>query len=320
MSNESTMERISFILFLCFCFFIAPASNPIDSIDLETYLKQNNIQANSAGDGLYYQIDQEGHGAFPKAGDYVMVSYTGRLIDGTVFDKSGEEPFLFQLGYRQVIRGWEKGIPLFQVGGKGILYVPPHLGYGKTGAGNIIPPNTALLYDIEVLKIMDYEEYDRHMAALEEQERIAFEQQQKEQFSKDKKLIHEYASEHRLRTKRLPSGVSYSLKKKGKGALPKKGDKITFHYEGFLLDDKIFDSSYNRKEAFSFQFGNGEAIQGLEEALHYFKKGSEGWILIPSKLAYGPLEIDEEGTFIPGNSVLVFKVKVLKLSQGELKK
>lgn len=309
------MKRINFLLAFCFyCSSIfAFHAMDSDSIDLEIYLKQNNPKAQKLENGLYYQFDALGGGNHPKTGDYVMVNYVGKLLDGTVFDQSGDEPFLFQLGYRQVIRGWERGIPLFRIGSKGTLFIPPHLGYGKSGAGKAIPPNAALIYEIEVLRIMDYDAYDRYMANLEEKERVAFERQQKEQFATDKKIIHEYASSNKIKTRRLSSGVSYSLKRKGKGNLPKDGDQITFHYEGFLLDGAEFDSSYKRKEPFTFRFGKGKAIKGLEEALRYFKKGSEGWILIPSKLAYGPMEIDEEGIFIPGNSVLAFKVKVLKI-------
>lgn len=306
------MKRIIFLFCLCL-YGTLVFSNIIDSIDLDTYLVNHDIQAESVGDGLYVEFHKRGRGDNPRTGDYVMVNYTGRLVDGTIFDESGADPFIFQLGYRQVIRGWERGIPLFQVGSKGMLYVPAELGFGRTGAGKAIPPDAALIYEIEVLEIMDYNAYDRYMADLEEKERLAFEQQQKTQFSKDKKLIHEYASSQKLRTKRLSSGVSYSLKKKGRGDFPKDGDQLIFHYEGYLLDGTQFDSSYKRKQPFKFQLGKGKAIKGLEEALRYFKKGGEGWILIPSKLAYGPMEIDEEGVLIPANSVLVFKVKVLKI-------
>lgn len=306
------MKRISLLCWCCILSLMAKAT-PVDSIDLETYFTQNNIQAQNTNDGLYYQFFEEGRGEYPKAGDYVMLHYTGRLTDGSVFDESGAEPFTFQLGYRQVIRGWEQGIPLFRVGSKGLLFVPPNLGFGRTGAGEVIPPDAALIYEIEVLKIMDYKTYDQYMADLEEKERIAFEQEQKTQFSTDKRLIHEYAVAQKLRTKRLPSGVSYSLKKKGKGDLPKDGSIITFHYEGFLLNGDSFDSSYKRKEPFKFEMGKGKTIKGLEEALRYFKKGSEGWILIPSKLAYGAMSIDEDDIHIPANSVLAFKVKVLKI-------
>lgn len=308
------MKRILMLLIFG-CLVNATFAKTQDSIDLETYLHQNNIQTTVITDGLHYQIEKEGHGASPTMGDYVLVNYVGKLLNGNTFDESGEEPFIFQLGYRQVIRGWEQGIPLFKVGSKGKLFISSHLGYGKVGAGKVIPPNSALIYDIEVLRVMDYDAYDRYMADLEERERIAFEKEQKDQFSKDKKLIHEYARDKKLKTKRLPSGVSYSLKKKGKGSMPQEGDIIFFHYEGFLLDGTRFDSSYEKKNPFSFPLGKGKAIKGLEDGLRYFKKGAEGWILVPSKLAYGPMEIDDDGVQIPANSVLAFKVKVLKIER-----
>lgn len=303
-------------LFFCSVFLLSAlylAAHPIDSIDLETYLFQNNIQTKQTEEGLYFNIDVRGSGDYPKAGDYVMISYVGKLLDGTTFDSSEEEPFVFQLGYRQVIRGWEFGIPQFQVGSKGTLYVPAPLGYGTAGAGKTIPPNAALIYNIEVLQVMDELAYDTYMEKLDERERIAFESAQKQQLLDDQKLINEYAANNKLKTKRLPSGVSYAIKKKGKGDTPKAGDLVRIHYEGFLTDGSKFDSSYDRKETLEFEVGKGRVIQGLDEAISKFKKGSTGWILIPSKFAYGPMEIDEEGTYIPANSVLAFSIKVVDI-------
>ena len=138
------MKQILMLLIFS-CFYVNLFSSVQDSIDLETYLRQNNIKATAVSDGLYYQIEKEGSGNQPSAGDYVLVNYTGKLLNGKTFDQSGSEPFIFQLGYRQVIRGWEKGIPLFKVGSKGKLFIPPHLGYGTVGAGKVIPPNSALI-------------------------------------------------------------------------------------------------------------------------------------------------------------------------------
>lgn len=308
------MKRLTLLILLCLSWLSGQAIT-LDSIDLESYLRQQDIQVQTIEAGLYCQFMEQGQGQLPQRGDYVMIDYVGKLIDGTVFDRSGAEPFVFQLGHRQVIRGWERGIPVFPVGSKGLLYVPPQLGFGKSGAGKVVPPNAALIYEIEVLKIMDYEQYDQYMMDLEEKERLAFEANKKKQFVEDKKRINEYAAAQKLKTKRLPSGVSYTLKKKGKGALPKDGDIISFHYKGYLLDGTLFDSSYKRKEPFSFEVGKKKTIKGLEEALRYFKKGNEGWILIPSQLAYGPMEIDEDGTFIPANAVLAFEVKVKNITR-----
>lgn len=309
------------LLIFFFVFPILLQAAPIDSLDLATYLSQNSIQAKETPQGLYYSFENEGSGALPKAGDYVMLHYTGRRLDGKIFDQSPEnEPFVFQVGYRQVIKGWDLGIPMFRVGSKGHLYIPPQLAYGKAGAGSQIPPDAALIFDIEVLKILNFEEYDQYMVELEERERAAYEQQQAKQFLEDKKLIHEYAMSHRIKTRRTDSGLNYGISKKGKGEAVKMGDRLKVYYEGYLLDDTVFDSALEQgKKPFEFTLAKGEVIKGWEEGLQYFKEGDEGWLLIPSKLAYGAREIREEvdgrKVEIPANSVLVFKIKVEEINR-----
>ena len=83
----------------------------------------------------------------------VHVNYKGTLEDGTEFDNSFKrnEPFVFQIGLRQVILGWEKGLIGMKVGGKRTIKIPPELGYGSRGAGNLIPPNAVLIFDIEIV-------------------------------------------------------------------------------------------------------------------------------------------------------------------------
>lgn len=103
--------------------------------------------------GLYYEITEPGTGAKPTAENVVKVHYTGRLLDGTVFDSSVQrgEPVEFPLG--GVIPGWTEGLQLIAAGGKIKLYIPSKLGYGPQGAGGTIPPNATLLFDVELLEI-----------------------------------------------------------------------------------------------------------------------------------------------------------------------
>ena len=96
-----------------------------------------------------------GSGQEAKAGDHVSVHYVGTLPDGTEFDSSRKhgQPFEFQLGRGRVIKGWDQGVPGMKVGGRRKLTIPPSLGYGARGAGNLIPPNATLLFDVELLSI-----------------------------------------------------------------------------------------------------------------------------------------------------------------------
>jgi peptidylprolyl isomerase len=95
----------------------------------------------------------EGSGMAAQNGDMVIVHYTGKLPNGTVFDSSvGRQPIRFVLGRGEVIPGWDQGLLGLKVGGKRKLTIPPHLGYGASGSGPI-PPNATLLFDVELVDI-----------------------------------------------------------------------------------------------------------------------------------------------------------------------
>jgi FKBP-type peptidyl-prolyl cis-trans isomerase len=96
-----------------------------------------------------------GKGPEAKAGDTVKVHYTGTLTNGTEFDSSRPrgQPFEFVLGKGKVIPGWDKGVAGMKVGGKRKLTIPSALGYGARGAGGKIPPNSTLLFDVELVEI-----------------------------------------------------------------------------------------------------------------------------------------------------------------------
>ena len=101
--------------------------------------------------GLQYEVIKEGTGKKPAASDMVKVHYEGKLIDGETFDSSyGGDPIEFPLD--QVISGWTEGVQLMSVGSKYKFYIPPELGYGAGGAGPI-PPNSVLIFEVELLDI-----------------------------------------------------------------------------------------------------------------------------------------------------------------------
>jgi len=96
-----------------------------------------------------------GTGSEATSGQKVTVHYTGWLTNGTEFDSSKDrrDPFVFNLGKGQVIKGWDEGVQGMKVGGKRKLTIPPAMGYGARGAGGVIPPNATLVFEVELLGV-----------------------------------------------------------------------------------------------------------------------------------------------------------------------
>jgi FKBP-type peptidyl-prolyl cis-trans isomerase len=121
---------------------------------MNNYLKEKNITAKPTASGLYYVEKVKGTGAKAGPGKKVKVHYTGTLLNGTKFDSSRDrnEPFEFTLGKGQVIKGWDEGIALMNVGGKATLIIPSDIAYGDRDMGTI-PPYSTLVFDVELLDV-----------------------------------------------------------------------------------------------------------------------------------------------------------------------
>lgn len=138
-----------------------------DSALINDYLETENIEAEEHESGLMYQVVEKGNGPIPQAGQQVSVNYTGRLLDGTIFDTSYPDiakeegifneqrsyaPYTFQLGRGAVIRGWDIGIGLINEGTKAKLFIPSKLGYGPRAFASI-PANSVLVFDVELVNV-----------------------------------------------------------------------------------------------------------------------------------------------------------------------
>ncbi len=112
-------------------------------------------QAITTESGLTYIVTKKGEGAQLKAGDEIIVNYTGLLTDGKKFDSSLDrgEPFSFPLGAGRVIKGWDEGFQKLKIGDHAMLIIPPSIGYGERGAGGVIPPDATLIFIVEVIGI-----------------------------------------------------------------------------------------------------------------------------------------------------------------------
>ena len=226
--------------------------------------------------GLQIDDTVPGTGAEAKAGQPVIVHYTGWLHDpaapngrGQKFDSSKDrgEPFEFQLGAGMVIRGWDEGVQGMKVGGTRVLTIPPEMGYGAHGAGGVIPPNATLVFEVELLP----------------------------------------------EPERVPLQMTDVVE--GSGAEAAAGMRVSVHYTGWLYQPDApqgrgakFDSSKDRGQPFRFHLGQGQVIRGWDDGVQGMKVGGTRVLVIPPELGYGPRGA---GGVIPPNATLVFEVDLL---------
>jgi FKBP-type peptidyl-prolyl cis-trans isomerase len=129
----------------------------VDDSLLQDYFKKNNIKPEKTASGLYYTIAIPGSGETAKVGEQVTVNYTGKTLDGNVFDSNIDpkfqhvQPFQFILGQGHVIKGWDEGLTYFKKGTQGTLYIPSGLAYGERSPSPAIPASAVLIFDINVL-------------------------------------------------------------------------------------------------------------------------------------------------------------------------
>lgn len=204
--------------------------------------------------GLQIKIHEQGTGAKPKTGDQITAHYTGKLLDGTVFDSSVQRgtPFSFEIGTGQVIRGWDEGFMQLHKGSKATFIIPAELAYGSRAVGSI-PANSVLIFDVELIDIkpgLNIEPFDTN--------------------GKD--------------TITTASGLQYIPVVQGKGKKAINDAKVEFHYSAYRNGGQLFDSTHKKGQTLSLLLGNKGLIPGLEEALMLMQEGDKFRVLVPPHL------------------------------------
>lgn len=272
--------------------------------DLTAYLAANSVTTEALPSGLIFIEEKAGRGAKPKAEEMVKVHLTISLVDGTeMYSTKDAEPFEYQYGNDFDTKGLEEGVGMLRVGGKARLIVPQQLAYGAEGRGQMMPPYSSIIYDVELVDIRSKAEYDKEMAEKQAQ------QQAQEDVKKnaEKADRDNYLSANNITVEPTATGLYYIETEKGSGEKAMPGNTVTVHYTGKLLNGTVFDSSVEKGEPFSFRLGVGQVIKGWDEAIGMMNKGGKATLVIPSIIAYGSAD---RGT-IPPYSTLVFDVELI---------
>jgi peptidylprolyl isomerase len=244
-------------------------------------LTLNENEYEETDSGLKYFDMVEGTGDIPVEGDRVMMEFAAWLPDGTFLGSSQQmgSPLVANLGAGQLFSGWEEGVLSMQEGGTRQLLIPPELGYGEQGAGNIIPPNATLIWQVTLVNIIEA------------------------------RVPQDIAEEDYTVTE---SGLKYFDLVEGSGEMPAENQVVVVHYTGWLEDGTEFDSSLDTDDPLVFQFGTPGMIDGFTEGLATMRVGGQRQIVIPAELGYGE---QGAGGVIPPNATLIFEIELVEIMQ-----
>lgn len=263
---------------LCFSLLACSTNDDLsDDEKIQNYLRDNNLQAQKTSSGLYYIIDEEGHGEKTQPTDRIRLKYHGQYTNGTTFEETHEEGLSFLLEF--TIEGLGEGLGYFREGGKGKLIIPPSLAQRKGYHIKELPENRILIFDFELISI-NYK-------------------------TKNDIDIQTYISENNINAQKTNSGLYYIITEEGTGNTPTIDNNITVDYKGYFTYGDVFDE----REQITLDIKN--LILGWQEGLTYFKEGGKGTLIIPAHLGYG----NNGFASIPSGSVIIYDVNLISINQ-----
>lgn len=272
------------LLALCLAFLVSCSSSDDEKdyrvendAEIAAYVAENGLNAEKTASGLYYVIEEPGTGVAITSASNVTVTYKGSYTNGIAFDDS--EGNLVSFDLRGVILGFAEGLTYFKEGGKGMLLVPAHLGYGSKDS-NGIPGGSVLIFEITVFS----------------DEMIA---------EKNDVDIQAYIETEGLIATKTESGLYYTMDVEGTGDQPTSTSDVTVSYIGSFLNKTKFGES----AASGVSFNLDEVIKGWKEGIPYFRVGGKGTLLVPAHLGYGSYNYST----MPGGSVLVYKIELISI-------
>jgi FKBP-type peptidyl-prolyl cis-trans isomerase FkpA len=276
-----------------------------EEVALKKYLEDNKIMNPPTASGIYILETVSSQGMKIDSGNWVKLHFKVSAIDGKQIFSSLDrpEPLKFQYGQKFDTPGLEEAVGTMKKGSKAKVIVPSKMAFGEMGRGNVVPPYSTLIYDVEIVDVQTKADYDKEQAHAKKKEALKQETSKKDESA----LRQKYLLDNKITVKPTASGLYYIEKAKGTGVQATPGKKVKVHYTGTLLNGTKFDSSRDRKEPFEFTLGKGQVIPGWDEGIAMMKKGGKAILIVPSSIGYGERDMGQ----IPPYSTLVFDVELI---------
>lgn len=249
----------------------------------------------------------QGKGRFAKAGDIMKVYFTFQTMEGdTLLNFITGSPYELVFGDMALGQGFYEGLSLVAKGGDAEFIIPSSLAWGEDGFQGVILPYTSFKFDLKVVDIMTSDEYEAEQKLLMEKEAAENAKRLKEEPEK----IAKYIKENDIKVKPKESGLYYIETEVGEGDSVLAGDMVSVHYSINNIDGDLIESSYEYGQPIIFIYGENQMVPGIEEAVGYMRLGGKSRIIVPSKLGFGDVKIDDN---LPANSALVIDLELVDL-------
>ena len=257
---------------------------------------------------IILNIDK-GNERYAKAGNIMKVYFTFQTLDGDVLlDFTTGKPYELVFGDMALGQGFYEALGLVSKGGSAEFIIPSSLAFGSEGFYDAILPYTPFKLNLEVIDIMTSNEYEAEQKLIQEQE----DAESAKRLKDESKRIAKYVKDNNITVKPQISGLYYIETEAGNGDTVQIGDLVAVHYSIYNIENQLVESSYDYGQPLPFVYGDNQMIAGIEEAVGYMKVGGKSRIIVPSRLGFGDVKIDDN---LPANSVLIVELELVDLQR-----
>ena len=250
---------------------------------------------------IILSVNGKGHGA--KDGDILKVCFNLITLDGdTLLDFYKGEPVAVRCGDLDLGNGFSEAMHYVPEGGEAHFVIPSALAFDSVGLENSVLPYTSFILNVKNTAILSWEEYQEEQKRLQEAE----DAENMKRLEEEPARIAKFVKEHNVNVAPSETGVYYLEIEKGTGEIVDMGDMVAIHYNMYNIEDQLIESSYDG-EPLVFEYGSGNMVPGIEEAIGYMRVGGKATIIVPSKMGFGDVPIDKE---LPANSTVIFDLEL----------
>jgi FKBP-type peptidyl-prolyl cis-trans isomerase len=253
-------------------------------------------------------LEKQGKNKYAKVGDFLNFDFTlcGPTGD-TIMNTFGVEPVETQYGEEFLSDGFNMALSMVPIGGTMRFVIPSKLAFDSLGYEHYIEPYTPLVVLLKMNSVVDKETYEKQQAA----QKAEKEAEKERKLKLENEAIAAWIKDNDVKESPTESGLYIIRQKEGAGDLAKSGDMVLVHYELINMDGVVLESSYDYDSPLSFKLGNGEMIPAIEEALLTMAPGEKVKLIVPSRLGFGEVSIDDE--WLPAYTPLIIDLELVSI-------